>query len=106
MNLEVHCHFNKNLSLIPIISYMDPVHTLTFYLFEINFNIFLPFMLRYLSSSLFPSGFLAIILYAAIFCATYFTHFIIGRIITYFCTVGIEYKDSSVILVLACGLDT
>jgi hypothetical protein len=39
-NPKVHYHAHKSLPLVPRMSHMDSVHTLTPYFFKIHFNIF------------------------------------------------------------------
>jgi hypothetical protein len=46
MDLKVHYRIRKIPPLDPILSWMNPVDTLIFSLFKINFNIVLPLVLR------------------------------------------------------------
>jgi hypothetical protein len=66
MNPKVHYHVYSKPPLVPILSQLNPAHTLSFYSFEIRFNIKLHVYLC-LSSSLIHSDFPTEILYAFCF---------------------------------------
>jgi hypothetical protein len=62
-NPKVHYRVRKSPLLVPIVSQIDPVHTILSYLFKIHFNI-VPHLRLGLPSGLLPSGFPANVLYA------------------------------------------
>jgi hypothetical protein len=55
-NPMVHHRVHNSPPLVPILSQMNPVHALTYYLLEIHFNIISDIALV-LPSAVFPSGF-------------------------------------------------
>jgi len=48
----VHFHVHKMLSLVPVLSQIEPVHMLPLYFFKIDFNIIFPSISRYSKWSL------------------------------------------------------
>jgi len=72
-NLMVHYHVHKILLLALNLSQMTPLHAIPIYFSKIHSNITFPSICLCLLSGLFPSGFLAKILYASVIyptCAT------------------------------------
>jgi hypothetical protein len=67
MELKAHHHVHKSPPLVPILSQIDPVHTIPPYLSKIYFNIVYP---PGLPSGLFLSGFPTNNLYASFFSPT------------------------------------
>jgi hypothetical protein len=54
-NPKIHCRVHKSPPLVPMLSQMDPVHTMPSHLSKIHFNI-VPHLRLDLPSGLFPSG--------------------------------------------------